>query len=88
MLAAAGLRLEGESRRAELIALAAGVGEKAAKEAEGLAAMVAAVAAGGDSAVRMAFIERLADVRFRLSTPDEASASPVVPTAVAKTKDI
>jgi hypothetical protein len=33
--------------------------------------MVNAVAAGGDAAVRMAFVERLKDVRFRVSTPEQ-----------------
>jgi regulator of protease activity HflC (stomatin/prohibitin superfamily) len=73
-------RIAAESLRAELLARAEAVRDKAGKEAEGLAAMVAAVAAGGDAAVRMAYVERLKGMRFRMSTPEQVAA----PAAVAQ----
>jgi len=70
--------IEAESRRSELLAEAEGILDRAAKEAEGLAAMVDAIAAGGDTAVRLAFVERLKGVEFRLSTPDEKPGVQIV----------
>jgi hypothetical protein len=76
--------LEGETRKAELLAQAASVRERGAREAEGLRELVAAVAQGGDAAVRAACVERLAGVRFRVSPARPAAGADKVAAAAGK----
>ncbi|MEM7306435.1 MAG: SPFH domain-containing protein [Planctomycetota bacterium] len=59
---------EGETRRAELLAEAAGLRERNGREAEALAATIAAIEAGGELAVRAALVQQLGDVHFRVMT--------------------
>lgn len=58
---------DGAARKAELVAMASSERERLTAEAEGLAAAVNALATGGDIAVRAALIERLDQIRFRVS---------------------
>lgn len=58
---------EGQARRAELVALATSERQRLTAEAQGLAASVAALAASGDIAVRAALVERLHEIRFRVT---------------------
>ena len=66
-------QVEGETKRAELAAQAESARARGAREAEELRGLVAAVASGGDAAVRSAYVERLAGVSFRVAARPPAA---------------
>ncbi len=68
-------QIEGEGKRAELAAQSEAARERTASEAEELRSKVAAVASGGDAAVRAAFVERLSGVSLRIA-PRAPAATP------------